>query len=87
MERERMALHSHRFVEEYDGLVGFGLDRETDALTLTYYLQKFSDDELMALIRTRMSDTDMRALFDLLSGFLKTYLSDEEYHKYFLKDD
>ena len=80
-------MHSHRFVEEYDGLVGFGLDRETDGLTLTYYLQKFSDDDLMALIRARMSDTDMRALFDLLSGFLKAYLSDEEYHKYFLKDD
>ena len=81
-----MASHSHRFVEEYEGLVGFGLDRETDECTLTYYLQKFSDDELMALLRTRMSDTDMRALFDQLAGVLKTYLSDEEYHRYFLKD-
>lgn len=81
-----MALHSHRFVEEYDGLVGFGLDRETDELTLTYYLQKFSDDDLMAAIRTRISDADMRALFDLLARLLKTHLSDEEYHEYFLKD-
>jgi len=81
-----MANHSHRFVEEYDGLVGFGLDRETDELTLTYYLQKFSDDDLMATIRTRMSDADLRALFDLVAGLLKTYLSDEEYHTHFLKD-
>jgi hypothetical protein len=29
----------------------FGLDREGDAHTITYYLQKFSDDTLMALMR------------------------------------
>ena len=44
-----MAKHTHEFVETYDGLVGFGMDRETDGYTLTYYLQKFSDDDLMAL--------------------------------------
>ncbi|MBW1763489.1 MAG: cytoplasmic protein, partial [Deltaproteobacteria bacterium] len=38
-----MAAHSHKFVEEYEGLVGFGMDRETDENTLIYYLQKFSD--------------------------------------------
>jgi hypothetical protein len=81
-----MSNHSHRFIEEYDGLVGFGLDRETDESTLTYYLQKFSDDNLMALIRSRLSQPDMDALFNLLSGLLKQYLSEEEYHRYFLKD-
>ncbi len=39
-----MALHSHDFIESYDGLVGFGLNRETDENTIIYYLQKFSDD-------------------------------------------
>lgn len=78
--------HRHRFVEEYDGLVGFGLDRETDALTLTYYLQKFSDDDLMALMRDRMAEEDVKTLFDLLAGLLKKHLSEEEYHQYFLKD-
>ena len=82
-----MSKHSHRFVEEYDGLVGFGLTREADEHTLTYYLQKFSDDELMALIRGRMSDADMQELFNLLGRLLKTYLNDEEYHNYFLKDE
>jgi hypothetical protein len=82
-----MSKHSHRFVEEYDGLVGFGLTREGDEHALTYYLQKFSDDELMALIRGRMSDADMQELFNLLGRLLKTYLNDEEYHNYFLKDE
>lgn len=58
-----MKKHTHNFVEEYDGLAGFGLDRETDEYTLTYYLQKFSDDEFMALIRERMTPEDMESLF------------------------
>jgi hypothetical protein len=83
----KMQKHSHRFVEEYDGLVGFGLDRESDENTLTWYIQKFSDDEHMALIRKRMSDVDLAGLFDFLGRLLKTYLAEEEYHRVFLKDD
>jgi len=82
-----MGTHTHNFVEEYDGLVGFGLDREGDEHTITYYLQKFSDDTLMALMRERMSDEDMTRLFDLLTYLLKQYLSETEYHSHFLKDD
>jgi hypothetical protein len=82
-----MQKHSHKFVEEYDGLVGFGLSREVDEHTLTYYLQKFSDDQLMALIRGRISDEDMEEVFNLLGRLLKEYLNDEEYHRYFLKDE
>ena len=82
-----MPRHSHRFVEEYDGLVGFGFNREVDEYTITYYLQKFADDRHMAVIRSRMSDSDMEELFDLLSKFLKKYLTEAEYHEYFLKDD
>ena len=81
-----MSDHSHRFVEKYDGLVGFGLDRELNESTLTYYIQKFSDDELMALIRKRMSHEDMETLFNTLADLLRKYLSDEEYHRVFLKD-
>ena len=82
-----MNKHSHQFVEEYDDLVGFGFDRQVDELTLTYYLQKFSDDEHMALIRTRMSDSDLEELFNLLTRLLKQYLTDDEYHSHFLKDE
>jgi hypothetical protein len=86
-ERYFMSKHSHKFVDEYDGLVGFGLSREVDEHTLTYYLQKFSDDQLMALIRSRMSEEDMEELFNLMGRLLKEYLNDEEYHTYFLKDE
>jgi hypothetical protein len=82
-----MPKHSHRFVEEYDGLVGFGLDRETDEHTLTYYLQKFSDDRLFGLMRKRMSDEEMEGLFDHVARLLKRHLSEEEYHHYFLLDE
>jgi len=82
-----MRKHSHRFVEEYDGLPGFGFDRESDEATLTWYVQKFSDDEHMALIRQRMSTEDLEGLFNLLGGLLKKYLTEEEYHRVFLKDE
>ena len=84
--KKRMGKHKHQFVEDYDGLVGFGLDRETDEKTLTWYLQKFSDDDHMAMIRERLSEEDLKSLFDLLGGLLKKYLSEEEYHRVFLKD-
>ncbi|MBW1721796.1 MAG: cytoplasmic protein [Deltaproteobacteria bacterium] len=82
-----MPKHHHRFVEKYDGLVGFGLSREVNEYTLTYYLQKFSDDDHMSLIRRRMSDEDLEGLFNLLGRLLKTYLTEKEYHRYFLKDE
>ncbi len=78
--------HSHRFVEEYDGLVGFGLDRETDEHTLTYYLQKFSDDALMALILPRLTDAEMEEMFNLIARLMKLHFTEPEYHKYFLKE-
>ena len=76
-----MEKHTHRFVEEYDGLMGFGFSREVDEKTLTYYIQKFSDDRFMELIRARMSQEDMEALFDFLTRIMK------QYHRYFLKDE
>ncbi len=75
-----MKMHTHNFVETYQGLVGYGADRETDENTLIYYLQKFSDDELMALITKRMSNAEMLELFDLINRLLKNHLSEAEYH-------
>jgi hypothetical protein len=82
-----MASHKHRFIEEFDGFIGFGLNRESDMDTVIYYLQKFSDDQLMALLRKRLSDEDRQAIFDLISGLLVKHLSEPEYHRYFLKDN
>jgi hypothetical protein len=79
--------HSHNFVETYDGFVGFGLGRETDECTVTYYLQKFSDDRLIAELVQRMSDEELEQIFNLIAGILKNHLKDVEYHELFLKDD
>jgi hypothetical protein len=80
-------MHTHNFVETYQGLVGYGADRETDENTLIYYLQKFSDDKFMALITKRMTDEEMLELFNLINRLLKTHLTEPEYHKQFLKDE
>jgi hypothetical protein len=82
-----MAKHSHRFVETFDGLVGYGLDRESDENTVQLYLQKFSDDHLMKTILERMTDDDLTEVFDITSKMLKKYLSEPEYHQLFLKEE
>ena len=81
-----MKQHTHDFVETYDGFVGFGFNRETDEHTVTYYLQKFADDRLQALIRKRMSDKELEEIFTNISILMKKHLSESEYHLLFLKD-
>ena len=82
-----MVQHSHQFVETYDGLVGYGLNRETNENTLVYYLQKFSDDELMKVLISRLSDMEMDEMFDRISALLSKHLTEEEYHRLFLKEE
>jgi len=82
-----MITHTHRFVETYQGLIGFGLDRETDENTTICYLQKFSDDTLMQQLIKRLSDDELQEVFNLITRLLKKHLSDSEYHGLFLKDD
>ena len=82
-----MVQHSHRFIESYDGLVGFGLNRATDENTVVYYLQKFSDDAVMETLKGRMSDEDLATIFNTLSGLLHKHLSEPEYHRLFLKEE
>lgn len=82
-----MTYHSHTFVETYDGLVAFGFNRETDENTIIYYLQKFSDDALMNHILKRLSDEELKEIFELISKLLKKHLTEDEYHSQFLKDD
>ena len=81
-----MPQHTHNFVENYQGLVGYGADRETDENTLIYYMQKFSDDRFMSLMTKRMTDDEMLELFNLLNRLLKSHLTENEYHAHFLKD-
>lgn len=81
-----MSNHSHQFVESYQGLVAFGFNRETDENTVQYYLQKFSDDDLMKHMVKRLSDDELKKIFDLISGLLKKHLTEDEYHRMFLKE-
>ena len=78
--------HSHSFVETYDGFVGFGFNRETDENTVVYYLQKFSDDDLMKTLIKKLSDEELNELFNLVNRLLKEHLTERQYHTLFLKE-
>ena len=82
-----MTKHSHRFVETFNGLLGYGLDRQSDEDTVQVYLQKFSDDDLMKTILKRMTEDDLTEVFDVASKMLKKYLTEPEYHRLFLKEE
>ncbi len=82
-----MPVHNHNFVEEYDELVAFGFSREIDEKSLMYYLQKFSDDELVKVLVPRLSDDEISRLFAAMSEVLRKHLSDTEYHRLFLKEE
>lgn len=85
-EQSKKTVHTHDFVETYQGLVGFGLDRPTDERTLAYYLQKFSDDQVLQTLLPRLSRKECDNLFTLLTDLLQNHLSESEYHRVFLKD-
>ena len=82
-----MATHSHTFVETHTDFIGFGLNRQTDENTIIYYLQKFSDDTLMAQLVKRLSDDELAEIFNLVSRLLRKHLSKPEYHRLFLKEE
>ena len=82
-----MATHSHNFVETYKGMVGIGADRDTDEKTVTYYLQKFSDDKLLEALMPRLSEEELLEIFDLINRLLKRHLVHSEYHSLFLKEE
>ena len=81
-----MSKHHHTFVEEYQDMVAFGFSREVDEKSLIYYLQKFSDDDLLKRLVPRLTEEEITGLFEHISRLMRTYLSDDEYHDYFLKD-
>ncbi|MDR0620606.1 MAG: cytoplasmic protein [Deltaproteobacteria bacterium] len=78
--------HKHDFVETWTGPLAEGFDRETDLATLTVYLQKLSDDDLLEILLPRLSDTELADFFKLVSTTLKRHLSGAEYHELFLKE-
>jgi len=81
-----MPRHTHNFVEDYTGLVGFGLNRKIDENTVIYYLQKFSDDTLLTKLIKRLSQAELDEIFSMISRLLQKHLTESEYHRLFLKD-
>lgn len=79
-------MYSHQWVETYQGPVAFGLTREIDEASLVVYLQKFSDDQLMEALKGRLSDEEILKMVDLMTGILRAHLTEEEYHRLFLRD-
>ncbi len=82
----KVARHQHRFVDEYDGIVGFGLSREVDEKSLIFYLQKFSEDSMAKALVPRLSDSEINELFELMNRLMHNHLVEKEYHSLFLKD-
>ena len=80
--------HSHDFVEEYKGLVGFGMDRPSDEATVWVYLQKFSrTTPACQAILPRLEQGELEVIFDTdQRPFAASIMSEEEYHDKFLKD-
>lgn len=81
-----MKKDTHRFVQEYDGLGAFGMDRKTDEETVMFYLQKFSEDTFMKTLIPRLSDSELNGIYTFIHQFLKTHINEQEYHSLFLKD-
>jgi len=81
-----MNKHSHNFINEYDGVGAFGLDRESDEETIKMYLQKFSDDTFMKLLIEKLSDQELTDIYDFIYVYLKKHLTEDEYHSFFLKE-
>ncbi len=66
--------------------MAFGLDRDTDERSLQLFLERFTRPELLAALLPRLSDQEITALLDQLSGLMKNHLREPEYHRLFLKD-
>ena len=80
-------LHSHDFVETYEGVGAFGMGRNSDEETVKYLLQKFADDTMLATLIPRLSDAELGSLHDMVYNTMRSHMSEKEYHKIFLKED
>lgn len=82
-----MKKHQHNFVNEYDDMVAFGFSREVDEKSLMIYLQKFSEDDFLKVLVPRLKDAEINQIFELISDLMHKHLTEDEYHRYFLKDE
>ena len=64
----------------------FGLDRATDERSLAAFLQRFAEPKLLEQLIPRLTEQEIAAAVDVLSGLLRQHLSEKEYHRLFLQD-
>lgn len=69
------------------GEICFGLNRKTDEKSLVLFLRQFAGEDLLATLVARMSDDDIIATLDFVTGLMHKYLQEKEYHKLFLNED
>ncbi len=81
-----MKKDSHNFIQKYNGLGAYGLDRKTDEETIMFYLQKFSEDTFLKTLIPRLPDDELEEIYLFINNKLKAHLSEDEYHSLFLKD-
>ncbi|HCY84082.1 MAG TPA: cytoplasmic protein [Desulfobacteraceae bacterium] len=81
-----MKKDTHEFVQNYQGLGAFGMNRETDEETVMFYLQKFSEDSFLKTLLPRLSDEELENIYLWVNRHLKKHVSEDEYHSLFLKD-
>ena len=65
----------------------FGLSRESDERSLAAFLQMFAASEMVDTLIPRLSDDDINATVDFLTGLMKKHLQENEYHTIFLQEE
>ncbi|EIM62941.1 hypothetical protein [Desulfobacter postgatei] len=81
-----MKKDTHQFIQEYNGIGAFGMDRTSDEETIMFYMQKFSEDAFMKTLLPRLSHQELEEIYDWVNTYLKKHISENEYHSLFLKD-
>ena len=69
------------------GEICFGLDRETDESSLAAFLQMFTSPVMLDALIPRLASDDIDATVHFLTGLMKKYLREDEYHSLFLQEE
>jgi hypothetical protein len=70
--------------EDSAAAICFGWDRATDEQSCQAFLSRFSNPRFLSVLAPRLTDQELSALIDHLSGLMKQHLSEGEYHRLFL---
>jgi hypothetical protein len=66
--------------------IAFGFDRATDEQSLSLFLQRFVDRDLLDTLLPRLQDDETIEVVDMLTKIMQKHLSEKEYHALFLKE-